>query len=239
VPEGKRVNIYCGGVITNRGRADGKQPGAAITVLYHQEREWRHTESVFGEMITQSNTLHRALIPKLDRLQVVRACVVWKGRKSARIPIIGPRAQLDTSPHDGQDTTIQCLRKLGDILHAFPNIAIRLVWLPKKAPFIDFRRAKQLAVEAIRTANLTEIKEPQTASKTRRKRPRKPPAPRGRNASTTLHTHPWYTRQRSRNPQTGERTPHSAQPPQLAPQLRHPRRHGHHKESRGHKTHIG
>ncbi len=36
-------------------------------------------------------------------------------------------------------------------MDAYPNLNIRLLWLPRSIPFIGFRRAKQLALEAIRT----------------------------------------------------------------------------------------
>ena len=54
------------------------------------------------------------------------------------------------------------LRKLGEIVHNYLNIEICLVWLPRSAPLIGFERAKQLALEAIRLADLTEIGEPHT-----------------------------------------------------------------------------
>jgi len=39
---------------------------------------------------------------------------------------------------------------------------IRLLWLPRSIPFVAYRRTKQLALEAIRTADLTDIEEPYT-----------------------------------------------------------------------------
>ena len=137
-------------------------------------------------------------------------------------PIIGPRAQLDTSPHDGQDTTIQCLRKLGDILHAFPNIAIRLVWLPKKAPSIGFRRAKQLAVEVIRTAKLTEIKDPHSIKNQKEKTKEAASAAWMERWHHTPHTSLVYqtalTKPPDRRAHLTFRTAPSARPPTATPE---------------------
>jgi hypothetical protein len=69
---------------------------------------------------------------------------------------------LDASPHEGQKKSISVLRKLSDIFEAYPNTNIVFVWLPRKAPFVGFKRAKQLALEAIRTANTANIIKPHT-----------------------------------------------------------------------------
>jgi hypothetical protein len=54
------------------------------------------------------------------------------------------------------------LKKLSDIFETCPNTNIVFLWLPKKAPFVGFKRAKQLALEAIRTSNTMDITEPHT-----------------------------------------------------------------------------
>ena len=63
---------------------------------------------------------------------------------------------LDATPHDGQTTSIQCIRSIEDTLRAHPNLNIRLGWLPKAAPFVGCKSARQLALEAVRTAALDE-----------------------------------------------------------------------------------
>ena len=40
------------------------------------------------------------------------------------------------------------------------NINIRQLWLPRSIAFVGFRRAKQLALEAIHTAVINEVDEP-------------------------------------------------------------------------------
>jgi hypothetical protein len=56
---------------------------------------------------------------------------------------------LNTSPHEEQDITIKCLGKIGEIITAYPNTNIKLLWLPRTTSFVGFKRAKQLALEAI------------------------------------------------------------------------------------------
>ena len=67
---------------------------------------------------------------------------------------------LDTTPHIDQQISIAHTEQLDNILHFHPNSTIHLLWLPKAIPFIGFRRAKQLAMEAIWTADLKEVDEP-------------------------------------------------------------------------------
>jgi hypothetical protein len=69
---------------------------------------------------------------------------------------------LNTSPHEEQDITIKCLEKIGEIVTAYPNTNIQLLWLPRTTAFVGFKRAKQLVLEAIRTANLNPDGEPHT-----------------------------------------------------------------------------
>jgi hypothetical protein len=66
--EGRTINIFSEGTLSNRNREDGKQLGAAPAVLYHQGRERRHVERVFGETVTENDTAIRSLIPALDIL---------------------------------------------------------------------------------------------------------------------------------------------------------------------------
>jgi hypothetical protein len=73
-----------------------------------------------------------------------------------------PGRALDASPHDGQTTSVQCIQSIDDALRTHPNLNIRLGWLPKSAPFVGCKRARQLAFEAARTATLDEESEPHT-----------------------------------------------------------------------------
>ena len=68
----------------------------------------------------------------------------------------------DSSPHDEQDVTLQCLKKIGELMDAYPNINIELLWLPRSIPFVGFQRVKQLAFEAICMAVRRPEEEPHT-----------------------------------------------------------------------------
>ena len=53
------------------------------------------------------------------------------------------------------------MEQIDNILCFHPNSTnAHLLWLPKAIPFIGFRRAKQLTMEAIWTADLKEVDEP-------------------------------------------------------------------------------
>ena len=69
---------------------------------------------------------------------------------------------LDASPHEEQTTSPTHLERLSDLLDTYANFSVTLQWLPKKIPFIGFKRARQFAFEAICTADLTHLPEPHT-----------------------------------------------------------------------------
>ena len=54
-------------------------------------------------------------------------------------------------------------------MDTYPNLSIRLLWFPRKIPFVGFKRAKQLAFEAICTAVLDEIDEPYSIKNQKKK----------------------------------------------------------------------
>jgi len=70
------------------------------------------------------------------------------------------RRALDTSPHEEQATSIKCLIKIGELMNTYPHLNICLLWLPRSAPFVGFKRARQLALEAIRTTDWRADEEP-------------------------------------------------------------------------------
>jgi hypothetical protein len=72
---------------------------------------------------------------------------------------------LDTSLHEEQAASIGHLTKLGELLSTYPNIKVKLQWLPKKVPFIRFWRARQLAFEAICTADTIYLHKPKSIKK--------------------------------------------------------------------------
>ena len=164
---GYSVNIHCEGLVSNRNREDNQQVGAASAVIYDRGREHTHREKTYGVSVTDADTSLLALSLGLEALSdflhnqdpdpPVQGTVVILTSAAAAIG----RA-LDATPHEGQTTSIQCIRSIEDTLRAHPNLNIRLGWLPKAAPFVGCKRARQLAFEAVRTAALDEENEPHT-----------------------------------------------------------------------------
>jgi hypothetical protein len=64
-----------------------------------------------------------------------------------------------------QERALDHLERIGALLTSYPKISLQLQWLPRKAPFIGFRRSKQLAFEAIRVTDIAGLAEPQTIKK--------------------------------------------------------------------------
>jgi hypothetical protein len=162
---GATINVFCVGVRTNRNREDGKQLGAASAVLYQQGRESCHAETTLGESVTESDTAIRSLLLGLITATDLLAAQAPPPQTTLMLFTPSPTAAgtvLDASPHDEQETSIKCMEKVEEILNAHPDTTIRLAWLPRNAPFVGFKRAKQLAFEAVRTATPAEADEPHT-----------------------------------------------------------------------------
>ena len=156
--QGHATNIYCEALLSNKNRDDGKQLGAAAAILYHKGREIGHTEKVFGEGVTASDIWTRALTPALDVISshlTNRPAHLQEAFKILLPSNPALRRTLDPSPHEEQASALRHLRKLDELLARYPNTTYTLQWLPRKIPFVGFRRAKQMARNAIRTANLT------------------------------------------------------------------------------------
>jgi hypothetical protein len=165
---GTTINVHCEGILSNRGRADGKQLGAASAVLYHQGREQSHAEQTFGESVTEADASQRALKLGFDTVAAFLSARPPPPHTTILVLTSATAAvsrALDSSPHEEQGTSIKCMEKIDEILRAHPDADVRLSWLPKAAPFIGFKRAKQLALEAIRTAELVATNEPHTVKK--------------------------------------------------------------------------
>ena len=159
------INIFCDGVLSNRGRDDGKQIGASSAVLYQKGREYKHFESALGETVTETDTLLSAILSSLDVLTFLLGNQPARRSNFATIAVASNATiekALDASPHENQAVSIEILNRLSAMLENHPHTKIALLWLPRKAPFVGFQRAKQLALEATRTADLTDFKEPHT-----------------------------------------------------------------------------
>jgi hypothetical protein len=137
-------------------------------VLYHDGKELRHAEEVLGESVTEADAHTRALTSGLNALTLFLA--TRPAQQHAQIAFLIPsnpalNKMLNASPHEEQTASIGHLKKLGELLSTYPNTQVRLQWLPTKAPFVGFLRARQLAFEAIRTADPTDRQEPPSIKK--------------------------------------------------------------------------
>jgi hypothetical protein len=75
---------------------------------------------------------------------------------------------LNPSPHEEQAVSLACLEILGELMTSYPNMNIKLLWLPRAIPFVGFKRARQLALEAIHMANPNPDDEPHTIKSQKR-----------------------------------------------------------------------
>ncbi|KAI0262661.1 hypothetical protein BGY98DRAFT_1086401 [Russula aff. rugulosa BPL654] len=189
--KGRATNIFCEGIVSNQNREDGKQIGTASAVLYHRGIEYEHLEATFGESVTETDTLTRSLGPAFDTLTLLLAAEPEQANILTNILIPSGAALnkvLDASPHEEQEVSLRHLAKLSEILTTYPNAHIRLQWLPRKGPSDGFRRAKQHALEAIRTTDIATLNEPQTIKQQKENTNRK---------AMTLLTERWH-----QNPRT-------------------------------------
>ena len=118
---------------------------------------------MFGEAVTEANALTRALSPGLDALILLLTDRPAQHQVLAVFLIPSSPAlnrTLDTSPHEEQATALDHIERLGELFTTFPNVQVRLQWLPRKVPFIGFRRARQLAFKAIRVGDPREFRDP-------------------------------------------------------------------------------
>jgi hypothetical protein len=131
-------------------------------VLYQNGREQGYMEQVLGKMVTEHDTMLCALHPCLDTL--TDTLMLQNPQEHTNIVIATPlsymvRQALNASSYKEQQVSIKLLEWIDKILQSFPNMNIWLLWLPRSIPFVAFKRTKQLALEAIRTANLADIEE--------------------------------------------------------------------------------
>jgi hypothetical protein len=170
--EGQSVNIFTTGAFSNRNQEDGTQLGAASAVLYHNGQDWRHRESILGESATEANVALKALSVALDLLSDFLTANRPTNPPRAMIATVSSFAinkVLNCSAHEEQNVSLECMNKIGELLDSFPNLNIQLLWLPRSAPFIGFKRAKQLALEAIHMADLAPDQEPHTIKHQKKK----------------------------------------------------------------------
>jgi hypothetical protein len=133
-------------------------------------------ERIFGETVTANDTALRSSIQTLDVLtDFVEAqndasfnTLIFLSSKFAVTR--EPEQSADASPHEEQVVSIECFIRIGELLDACPNVnTIRLLWLPRTIHSVGFKRAEQLAFEAIRTADLRGVEEPHSIKDQKKK----------------------------------------------------------------------
>ena len=160
---GLTINIFCKGAVSNKDQADNIQLGASAAVLYHRGREYSYKKQVLGSTVTNSDLLLCALHPSLDVLMDLLSAQDAQEHTNTIICLSSNPATtraLDASPHKDQQVSIDYLYWIDDLLNTFPHVNITLIWLPRLAPFIGYKRARQLALGAICTTNITTLEEP-------------------------------------------------------------------------------
>jgi hypothetical protein len=180
----------------------------ASAALYHHERDWKHTESVFREIITEVDMTLQALNLALDVLTDFLTSHQLTDPLTVSITSLSNFAitmVLNTTPHEEQNITIGHLEKLGKLMTAFPQMNFPPLWLPRTIPFVSFKRAKQLALEAIRTAEPNPGDDPHTI-KHQKKKTKEAAILLGLAAGTSCHMPRWHTEPPSLNRSTGEPT---------------------------------
>jgi hypothetical protein len=169
---GTTINVHCKGLLSNKDCPDGKQLGAVAVVIYHQGREQSHTKQTFEESVTEADSSHRALKLGLDTL----ADSLTEQPPHPHTTIIlftssmsTISKMLDASPYDKQKTSIECMERIDEILHAHPDTDIRLTWLPRATPSASLKGARQVALETIHTAEPAVANELHTIGKQKEK----------------------------------------------------------------------
>ncbi len=139
------MNVFCKGCVSNKDRPDSKQLGATAAALYEKGKEFNHAEQTWGETVTGADTMLRALHSGLDTLTDFLAMQDPQRHTNAVILIPSSFAiskALDASPHEEQQVSIGYLERLSELLLIYPNMNVKLLWAPRKIPFVGFKRAK-------------------------------------------------------------------------------------------------
>jgi hypothetical protein len=135
------INIYCDAVLSNRNRDNGKQLSAAAATLYQEGRESRHAERVYGDAVTVADAQIRALTPALDAITTHLNNKPVHLQETFTVLFTSNTAlcrMLDPTTHKEQAVSLGHLRKIDELLTAYPNIDILLQWLPRKIHFAGF-----------------------------------------------------------------------------------------------------
>ena len=159
--EGKTPQIYIGGVVSNKGRHDGKSVATAAAVLYHKKVEWGHAECTLGEKVTQGDVEVEALRPALRLLGDFANGADYLGPVQI---ISGSHTALhlflDFSQHAAQHASLEFARTIDSLLKDHRGITITLQHVKRNPALVGFKRTRHLALEAVKRPLINEQRPP-------------------------------------------------------------------------------
>jgi hypothetical protein len=149
--EGKIPQIFMTGVLSNRGRHDGKSVGTGAAVLYYKRSEWGHTERTLGEYLTQADIDLETVQSALTLLEDFVRETNFTGpiHLITRLPTV-PHQIFGFGQHATQRVSLTLAWKIDALLSEYPQITLMLQYAKRNPALGGFRRARQLALEAVR-----------------------------------------------------------------------------------------
>ena len=160
---GRIPQVFMGGVLSNKGRHDGRSIATAAAVLYHTQSEWGHTECILGEKLTRTDIEVEALRPALKLLRDFANDTKYIGPVQL---ITGSHTALNLflnfSPHDSQPTSLNIAHEIDTLLTENPLLYIKIQHA-KRGPVLEgYKRVRQLAFEAVKRPLPNEYQAPST-----------------------------------------------------------------------------
>ena len=148
---GEIPQIFVTGVLSNRGRHDGKSIATAAAVLYHKKTEWGHNVSILGEKMTQNDSETEALRPALALLADFADETNYTG--PVQIVTGSPTASqrfLDFTQHESQRLSLEFAWNIDALLTAHQGITMCIQHAKRNPVLAGFKRTRQLALEAVK-----------------------------------------------------------------------------------------
>ncbi len=111
--------------------------------------------------------------------------------------IFTPSSLTDALPYYERAVSLDCLKSVGELFDAHPDMNIKQLWLPRNIPTVGF---SWLSKPSGSLASGT----PRSHSRTRKQR--QPKQPQSQHGLSVRHVPPWHTKSHSPNRLTGDRT---------------------------------
>jgi hypothetical protein len=148
---GKTAQVYMTGILSNKGRHNGKSVATVAAVLYHKGTEWGRTECPLGKKVTQADVDVEALRPALRLLGNFAVQTNYSGPVEL---ITGsstaPSLCLDFSQHTMQHVALNCAQSIDTLLTAHPSIAISIQYAKRSPALVGLRRARHLTLDSVK-----------------------------------------------------------------------------------------